>query len=117
MSECQNLQQQLDEYLSDRISDFEKRRIDSHLRHCSDCAAEVKDYREAIDELRSAAREVQIEPSLSLQYSLNRLAPADPRPETANQHYYSLIVAGIVMFLISTLLGVLDHFGTITIST
>jgi hypothetical protein len=81
MSECQNLQQQLDEYLSDRISDFEKRRIDNHLRHCPNCAAEVKDYREAIDELRSAAREVEIEPSLSLQYSLNRLASEGSRPD------------------------------------
>ena len=80
MSECQNLQQQLDEYLSDRMSDFERRRIDNHLRHCPDCAAEVKDYREAIDELRSAAREAEIEPSLSLQYSINRLASEEPRP-------------------------------------
>jgi predicted anti-sigma-YlaC factor YlaD len=115
MSECQNLQQQLDDYLSDKVTDFARRRIESHLRQCPPCAEEVNDYREAIEELRAAAREVAVEPSLSLQYSIERLAPSKERHDTANyNHYYSsLILFGVLMFLVTALLTALDHFGKI----
>jgi predicted anti-sigma-YlaC factor YlaD len=117
MSECQKLQQELDDYLSDRMSDFDRRRIESHLRQCPPCAGEVNDYREAIEELRSAAQEVAIEPTLSLQFSINRLPSERIESKSiSNFHYTSLILLGVLIFLMGTLLSVLDHFGTLQIS-
>src|SRR5438552_13996956 len=98
MNECQNLQQQLDEYLSDRLSDFAKRRIDNHLRQCATCAEEISQYREAIDELRSISHGIEIEPSLPLQYRVDRLAEMQTRSEPIDRyHYLSLILFGVLM--------------------
>lgn len=116
MNECQNLQQQLDDYLSDRLSDFARRRIDNHLRHCPECADEVDCFRGFIKELRSAADSVAIEPSLTLQCNINRMVAAPPRAEIINRYYLSLIVGGMMLILAATLLGLLDHFGTYQIS-
>src|ERR1043166_2066072 len=83
MKECQNLKEQLDEYLSDRMSDFARRRIDNHLRHCEACAREVAEYQDVIGELRAASGEVAIEPSLKLQMSLERLVNQSEQPQSS----------------------------------
>lgn len=73
MNQCQELQQQFDDYLTGRISDFVKHRIDSHLRVCTACAQEMQEYREVVDMLCQTAEKIEIEPSLNLALSLNRL--------------------------------------------
>src|SRR5262249_20627698 len=88
MNECLKLQQQLDDYLSDRISDFAKRRIEAHLRRCSECASEVEDYRETIEQLRSASRKIAIEPSYKLQYGLDRIATGKASAESADRQQH-----------------------------
>jgi anti-sigma factor RsiW len=116
MNECQNLQQQLDDYLSDRLSDFARRRIDNHLRGCPECADEVDCYRGFIKDLRSAADAVNIEPSLTLQCNINRMVATPSRAEVINRYYLSLILGGMMLILAATLLGLLDHFGTYDIA-
>jgi len=117
MNECQNLEQQLDDYLCDRLSDFAKRRIDNHLRQCSPCAKEVNSYQLVIGEFRSLSLATKIEPSLALQYSLERLAQPASAPEVLSRNnYVILILAGVIMLGLGTTLSVLNYYGAITTS-
>jgi anti-sigma factor RsiW len=117
MNECQNVQQQMDEYLSDRLADFARRRIESHLRQCPECAEDIECFRDAIDELRAVSSSMRVEPSLSLQYSLNRMATLPVSETPAPRHYYPiLIICGLSMLFVAMLLGALRHFGTVQIS-
>lgn len=115
MNECQNLQQQLDDYLCDRLSDFAKHRIDNHLRQCLDCAKDVQSYQLAINELRSLSQSVKIEPSLALQYSLQRLAQ-DNSQEKLTHGYVVLIFSGLIIFTLGLVLSVLNYYGAIGVS-
>lgn len=105
MSECQNLQQQIDEYLSNRLSDFARGRIDNHLRQCANCTTEVGDYRMIISQLRSAAQQAKIEPSLALQFRLERLAslPKQTAPVTRQSSFSTLIWSSLTLCLIALL--------------
>ena len=113
MNECQNLEQQLDDYLCNRLSDFAKRRIDNHLRQCSPCAKEVNSYQIVINEFRSLSQATKIEPSLALQYSLERLAePTSTSTEVLSRNnYVVLILAGVIMLALGTVLSVLNYYG------
>lgn len=117
MNECQNLQQQLDEYLSNHLSDFAKHRIDNHLRQCSICAKEVNGYKMVIGELRSLAKSVNIEPSLSLEYSLKRITQPNPTQELfTSSNYNVLILSGTLLFALGTIFGLLNYYGAVSSS-
>jgi anti-sigma factor RsiW len=118
MNECQNIQQQLDEYLSGRLDDFASRRIEGHLRHCAECAEDAACFRDVIGELRAASEALRVEPSLALQYRLERLSTTTPAHEPLPTHYYeaALMICGIMMIVVASLLGVLNHFGTTQVS-
>ena len=113
MNECQNLEQQLDDYLCNRLSDFAKRRIDNHLRQCPPCAKEVNSYQIVINEFRSLSQATKIEPSLALQYSLERLAepPSTSTEVLSRNNYVVLILAGVIMLALGTILSILNYYG------
>lgn len=110
MNECENLQEQIDDYLGGRLSAFAAGRVESHLRQCLECTREVADYRAIIEELRAAARETAIEPSLPLQYSLDRIGGAPPRKRPSAHIHFSLIIAGLLLVALALVGG----FGKIT---
>lgn len=117
MNECQNLQQQLDDYLCDKLSDFAKGRIDSHLRQCRECAGDLRAYQMVIGEIRTVSNNLAIEPSFALHYEINRMASEHSQAETrARNYYFPLICFGIAMLCVATLLGVLDHYNKVDVS-
>lgn len=117
MNECQNLEFQLDDYLSERLSDFAKRRIDNHLRQCSPCAKEVESYQIVISEFRSLSQATEIKPSLALEYSLKRMVePATTQTTLNSNHYTVLILTGVVMLGLGTILSVLNYYGATSTS-
>jgi anti-sigma factor RsiW len=129
MNECQNLQQQLDDYLSDRLSDFAHKRIDGHLRQCAECSEEVKEYREVIGELRNVYDDIKIEPSLSLQCKLEQMTNSNRQPVSAidavmapainivqRNNRINLSLIGAIIFLIAGCLAVLNRFGVTEVS-
>lgn len=118
MNECQNLQQQLDDYLCERLSDFAKRRIDNHLRQCPICAKEVNSYQIVISEFRSLSQKNSIEPSLALQYSLKRLVePSSSNPEVLSRNNYVILIStGVIMLGLGTVLSILNYYGAIATS-
>ncbi len=115
INECQNLQQQLDDYLCDRLSDFAKHRIDNHLRQCLDCAKDVEGYKIVINELRSLSQSTKIEPSLALQYSLQRLAQPSFQ-EKLPHSYVVLIFSGVTICTLGVILSLLNYYGAIGVS-
>lgn len=116
MNECQNLEFQLDDYLSERLSDFAKRRIDNHLRQCSPCAIEVESYQMVIGEFRSLSQATEIKPSLALEYSLKRMVEPATTQTLSSSNYTVLILTGVIMLGLGTILSVLNYYGATSTS-